>query len=496
MKLGEIANILGSNIRAARGATELAERRPAGYSIDSRTVREGELFFAIRGEHYDGHRFVIDAITRRALAAVVSRDFLHSEFGRDVDPQKAALILVDDTLVALQNLASRTLKNWQGQVIAITGSAGKTTTKEMVAAMLARMSRVVKTTGNLNNNYGVPLSVLKMESDGRTASDFDFAVLEMGMNHKGEIAHLTSIAPPHLGAVTVVAPAHLEFFSSLDEIAEAKSEMVKGIVPGGTAVLNADDDRVAGMRALRNDIRGTTFGIERTADVMAKEIRSDGIDGSRFLLTTPRGQIEAVLPFPGRHNIYNALAAAAIADHYATPLEEIASALAEITAPKMRGEVVRFTDGFTIIDDSYNSNPRALFEMVSTVCASTESQRTIIVAGEMLELGPAGPEHHREAGRQIARLGADRLIGITGLAAEIVAGAREAGMTEDAATFANTPEDAADILIREARRGDLILVKGSRGVKTETVVERMKQKFGTLPDCGETMTGDAAIGRC
>src|SRR5947207_3601627 len=431
MKLGEIAKILGSNIRAARGATELAEREPVGYSIDSRTVREGELFFAIRGVHYDGHRFVVDAIARRALAAVVSRDFLHSELGREIDPQKAALILVDDTLAALQSLAYMVLKSWQGEVIAITGSAGKTTTKEMIAAMLARIGRVVKTTGNLNNDFGVPLSVLKMESDGRRASDFDFAVLEMGMNHKGEIAHLTAIAPPDLGVVTVVAPAHLEFFSSIDEIAEAKAEMVKGIVPGGTAVLNADDHRVAGMSALRYDIQCTTFGIERSADVMASEIRTEGISGNRFSITTPHGQIEAQLPFPGRHNIYNALAAAAVADHYETPLVEIAAALAGTSAPKMRGEVVHFTGGFTIIDDSYNSNPRALFEMVSTVCASRESTRKIIVAGEMLELGPDGPEHHREAGRQIARLGVDRLIGIRGLAAEIVAGAREAGMAAE-----------------------------------------------------------------
>lgn len=496
MKLGEIANILGSNIRAARGATELAEREPLGYSIDSRTIREGELFFAIRGEHYDGHRFVVDAIARRAIAAVVSRDFLQSEMGREIDPQKAALILVDDTLAALQSLAYAVLKSWKGEVIAITGSVGKTTTKEMIAAMLARIGRVVKTAGNLNNDYGVPLSVLRMESDGRRASDFDFAVLEMGMNHKGEIAHLTTIAPPNVGVVTIVAPAHLEFFSSIDEIAEAKAEMVRGIVTGGTAVLNADDDRVARMSELRDDIDTTTFGIERSADVSASEIRTEGVCGSSFSLATPHGRIEAHLPFPGRHNIYNALAAAAVADHYETPLQEIAAALAETSAPRMRGEVVRFSSGFTIIDDSYNSNPRALFEMVSTVCANSDSTRKIIVAGEMLELGPAGPEHHRESGRQMAKLGVDRLIGIRGLAEEIVAGAREGGMSGDAATFVNTPDEAADILIREARRGDLILVKGSRGVKTETVVQRMREKFGTLPNCGEAMTGDAAKGRC
>jgi UDP-N-acetylmuramoyl-tripeptide--D-alanyl-D-alanine ligase len=495
MKLGEIADTLGSNVRAARGATELAEREPLGYSIDSRTIRAGELFFAIRGDNYDGHHFVVEAIAQRALAAVVSRGFLDSEFGRQIDPQKAALIMVDDTLEALQSLAHNVIKNWQGEVVAITGSLGKTTTKEMATAMLGQKGRVAKTTGNLNNHYGLPLSILKMESDEWRASDFDYAVLEMGMNHKGEIAALTRIAPPDTGVITIVAPAHLEFFSSVDEIAEAKAEMVSGIVPGGLAVLNADDERVAKMESMRYDIVSRTFGIDHDADVMAREIRNDSIAESSFTLVTPRGTIQARIPLSGRHNIYNALAAAAIADHYETPLDEIADAMGDLSAPRMRGEVLRFRGGLTLIDDSYNSNPRALFEMVSTIAANRESRRRIVVAGEMLELGPSAAELHEEAGRQIARLGIDKLIGVRGLAGEMVAGARDAGMSNEAAVFANTPEEAAEKLIREIRDGDLILVKGSRGVKTEIVVERLKQKYETLEDCGEAMTGDAATGR-
>ena len=496
MNLGQIAEILGSNIRAARGATELAEREPIGYSIDSRSVRAGELFFAIRGEKHDGHHFVGDAIARRALAAVVSRDFLDSGPGRQIDPHKAALVLVDDTLAALQFLAYTVLKSWQGEVVAITGSLGKTTTKEMIAAMLARTGRVVKTTGNLNNHYGLPLSVLKMESDGKHASEFEYAVLEMGMNHKGEIARLTEIATPDVGVVTIVAPAHLEFFNSIDDIAEAKAEMVSGIRPGGTAVLNADDERVARMAAMRNDINSLTFGIEHNADVMATSIRPEGVAGSSFLLSTRHGQVEARVPLPGRHNVYNALAAASVADLFETPLADIAAALAETPASKMRGEIIRFKEGFTVIDDSYNSNPRALFEMVSMVCSTQGCRRRIIVAGEMLELGSAGAELHREAGRQIARLGVHKLIGVRGLAEEIVTGAREAGMSDAAAVFAVSPEEAGDILIREALAGDLILVKGSRGVKTETVVERMKQRFHVRVDSGETKTDDVATGRC
>jgi UDP-N-acetylmuramoyl-tripeptide--D-alanyl-D-alanine ligase len=494
MKLGEIADSLGSNIRAARGATELAEREPTGYSIDSRTVRAGELFFAINGENHDGHRFVGDAIARRALAAVVSRGFLDSDIGRQIDPQKAALIIVDDTLAALQSLASTALKNWQGQVVAITGSLGKTTTKEMTAAILLRSGRVVKTTGNLNNEYGLPLSVLQMESDDKKPSDFDFAVLEMGMNHKGEIARLTSIAPPDVGIVTIVAPAHLEFFASVDEIAEAKAEMVAGIKMNGVAILNADDERVGRMSALRSDVTTRTFGVVGDADVMARKIETAGVNESRFMLITPRGQIEARIPLAGRHNIYNALAAASVGDHYGIPLEDIAAALAETATPKMRGEVILFREGFTLIDDSYNSNPRALFEMVSMLCANRECKRRIVIAGEMLELGEAGVQLHREAGRDIARLGVDRLIGVRGLAEEIVRGAREGGMSS--AVFVSTPEEAGEVLISSVCSGDLVLIKGSRGVKTEIVVERMKEKFERLPNSGEAMTGGAAKGGC
>ncbi|MFY9574706.1 MAG: UDP-N-acetylmuramoyl-tripeptide--D-alanyl-D-alanine ligase, partial [Blastocatellia bacterium] len=327
-------------------------------------------------------------------------------------------------------------------------------------------------------------------------SDFDFAVLEMGMNHKGEIARLARVAPPDVGVVTIVAPAHLEFFASIDEIADAKAELVSGIVPGGTAVLNADDSRVAGMSAMRLDINSLTFGIDRPADVTANEIESEGVGGSRFLLVTPHGKVAARVPLPGRHSIYNALAAAAVADLYKAPLEEIAGALAEATSPKMRGEVIRFHQCFTLMDDSYNSNPRALFEMVSTVCANKESKRKIVVAGEMLELGEAAGELHRESGRQIARMGVDKLIGVRGLAQKLVEGAREAGMSAEAAVFIETPEQAAEILIGEARAGDLILVKGSRGVKTEIVVDRMKQHFLKPASSVESKTGDAAKRSC
>ncbi len=469
MDLAEIIKAVETN---ADLSGEITAHTPVGYSIDSRTVRKGELFFAIRGEAHDGHRFVGDALARGAVAAVVSMDFAASEAGAD----KGRLIPVRDTLRALQQLASAVLRSWQGREVAITGSSGKTTTKEMTARTLEACGRVIKTTGNFNNAYGLPLSILRMETDGARAADFDFAVLEMGMNHAGEITELTRVAPPHLGVVTNVAAVHLEFFESVDAIADAKAELVLGVRKGGAAVLNADDPRVRRMRDLRPDIEFRMYGIENEADVRALEVKAEGIEGTSFKLVTPRGSTRARLPVAGRHNLYNALAAAAVSDYYEAPLEAIADNLGAVSSSRMRGEVIRFAEGFSIIDDSYNSNPRALVEMAATMCGDSSCRRRIVVAGEMLELGEAGAALHREAGRKIAELGVDLLIGVRGLAREIVEGAREAGLKPESALFCETVDEAASVLEGEAREGDLILVKGSRGVKTETVVERMKQR--------------------
>lgn len=467
MKMGEIKRIFG----AGGSSVDEDEIEPVGYSIDSRTIREGELFFAIRGENHDAHRFVADVLKRGAIAAVVSKEFFEAA------ESKAELIAVGDTLRALQSLASSLIRGWSGKLIAITGSMGKTTTKDMTAATMARAGQVIKTTGNLNNEFGLPLSVLKMESDGAHAQDFDFAVFEMGMNHKGEIARLTEIAPPDFGVVTNVAAVHLEFFPSLDAIGEAKAELIEGVKPNGAAALNADDARVIHMRNRRSDIDYKTFGIENDSDVRARDIKLEGLSSARFTLKTRQGEVAIALPVSGRHNIYNALAAAAVADYYGVTLEEIASALAESSGARMRGEIIRFKEGFTLINDSYNSNPTALIEMVRTIASIEDRERKVVVAGEMLELGEAASALHHEAGRLIAESGIDILIGVRGLAQKIVGGAREAGMSDEATLFCETPEDAAELLSRIVRAGDLVLVKGSRGVRTEISVEKIKERF-------------------
>ncbi len=459
--------------KLVEGQENYVDREPLGYSIDSRTIRQGDLFFAIKGEHHDGHQFVAEVLSKGALAAVVNR-----ESGEPVR-QAGLLLFSDDPLATLQKLANRVVSKWRGQLVAVTGSAGKTTTKDLIAAVLAQAGRVTKTQGNFNNAIGLPLSILKMEADGQRADDFDFGVFEMGMNHAGELAELTHMAPPDVAVVTNVAAVHLEFFASIDEIANAKAELVQGVKRGGAAILNADDFRVERMRQLRDDLTIRTYGIEQRAEVMARDIHTDGLGGINFLLVTPGGEINAHLALVGKHNLYNALAAAAVGDFYQVPLEKIAQAFAAMSAPKMRGEILRFAEGFTVIDDSYNSNPRALVEMVTTLCATEACKRKVVVAGEMLELGDAGAQLHFEAGQKIAALGVDLLLGVRGLAGDLIAGARAAGMPEDAAIFFATPQEAAEFLTQAAQAGDLILVKGSRGVKTEVVVERLKTRSRT-----------------
>jgi len=464
MRLGEIASII-----AARCHLALAEIEPLGFSIDSRTIRPGELFFAIVGTTKDGHEFVGEALHKGACAAVV---------GRVVDGgDSRRQIVVTDTLAALQQLAREVRRRWGKQVIGITGSSGKTMTKELTALMLsAEGARVVKTVGNYNNAYGLPLSLLQMISEGRRPEETDYVVLEMGMSARGEITHLCSIAHPTVGVVTNVGPAHLAFFSSVEEIAEAKAELVDSLPPDGVAVLNADDRRVARMR-WRQPVAVRTFGIESEADVKARDIRLHGVEGMSFQLITPRGEVAVRTPLVGRHQVSNILAAAAVADHFQIGLEAIARCVAQARPYSLRGEIVRFPQHFVVIDDSYNSNPRALGEMVATVASINGVGRRIVVAGEMLELGEHAAELHRHCGREIAQRGIDVLIGVRGHARELIEGAQEAGMAPEASHFFDTIEDATRWLFDNVRSGDLVLVKGSRGVRLDRVVSHLRQRF-------------------
>ncbi|HTC58396.1 MAG TPA: UDP-N-acetylmuramoyl-tripeptide--D-alanyl-D-alanine ligase [Candidatus Sulfotelmatobacter sp.] len=434
------------------------EKVAQGYSIDSRTVGPGQLFFAVKGERLDGHDFVEAALGRGAVAAVVRAD----QLGRY--PGETRLLAVEDTLVALQTLATAVRKLWRKPLIGVTGSVGKTTTKEAIAHVLSTRFRVLKSEGNFNNHFGLPLMLLKLEPE------YDVAVIEMGMSHAGEIRALAKIAQPEIGVVTNVAPVHLEFFDSLAGIARAKYELVESLPAGGTAVLNADDEYVS---QFGRDFEGKVvmYGRRATASVRAENVWSRGTQGAEFDVVIGSVREHATLPLVGEHNVLNALAAVAVGLERGLTSAEAVGALATLAPADKRGQVLQ-VGNITVINDCYNSNPKALGAMVDALAAMT-AKRRIVVAGEMLELGPAGEEMHRQAGQHIGERKIDVLVGVRGLARMMVEGARKAGTPAD---FVATPEEAGEWLAREGRDGDLVLLKASRGVKLEKALEVLKAR--------------------
>ena len=430
-----------------------------GYSIDSRTIAKGELFFAVKGERFDGHDFVSDVLEKGAAAAVVREDQWH-RFS-----WSTRVLMVHDTLIALQTLATAVRKLWGKPLVGVTGSAGKTTTKEAIAHVLGSRFRVLKSEGNFNNHFGLPLMLLKLDPE------HDVAVIEMGMSHAGEIRALAKIAQPEIGVVTNVAPVHLEFFDSLAGIARAKYELVESLPPNGTAVLNADDEYVS---QFGRDFKGKviTYGTKATADVRAEHIESRGVEGSEFDVVTTDGREHARLPLVGDHNILNALAAISVGRARGMKLPETIAALATVKPADKRGEVLQLGN-ITVINDCYNSNPKALDAMIDAL-ASMPAQRRIVVAGEMLELGPSGEEMHRAAGKHAAEKKIDAVLGVRGLAQAVVQAAQDAGTR---AEFVATPEEAGEWLARETRDGDVVLLKASRGVKLEKALETWKRKI-------------------
>ncbi|MGO9520431.1 MAG: UDP-N-acetylmuramoyl-tripeptide--D-alanyl-D-alanine ligase, partial [Candidatus Korobacteraceae bacterium] len=324
-----------------------------GYSIDSRTLQPGDLFFAVRGERLDGHDFVEAALAKGAVGAVFRKDDAKQY------PMKARLLAVNDPLVALQHLGAAVRRLWGKSLIGVTGSAGKTTTKEAIAHVLSTRFRVLKSHGNLNNQFGMPLQLLKLEPE------HDIAVIEMGMSHAGEISGLAKLASPDCGVVTMVAPVHLEFFDSVAAIARAKYELIESLPPGGIAVLNADDEYVS---QFGRDFHGkvVTFGINKPADVAARHIEWCGSGGSTFEIVAEGREAEVTLPLLGEHSIYNALAAVAVSLQYGISPSEAAESLATLSAGDKRGEILSYA-GATIINDCYNSNPKALDSMVRSL---------------------------------------------------------------------------------------------------------------------------------
>ena len=437
---------------------------------DSRTVRPGDLFVALRGPRFDAHDFLPAVMAQGAVGAIVDRTAVGA--GRVVPPTRDGLIEVDDTLKALQDLAHAVRVESGSRVIAITGSAGKTTTKEAIAEFLSARFRVVKNKGNLNNHIGLPLSLMQL----RTRPDV--AVMELGMNHAGEISTLVAIAEPDVRVWTNVGDAHLGFFASADAIADAKAEILEGADRDDLLVCNADDPRVM-ARARAFTGRTISFGTAAGATVRAFEVEDRGTAGMRARVTTPAGEAVVETPLLGRGNLANVLAATAVAVDAGVPLEQVVSAAAALRPADRRGAVHRLRGAVTVIDDSYNSSPAALQKALDVVAHERGVARKVAVLGEMLELGDHALRLHAESGRAAAESGLGLLFAVGGAPAQALAEAAvHAGMPTASVVWIEKSDAAADAVAAAVRSGDLVLVKGSRGTRTDLVVDRLMAELG------------------
>lgn len=453
LTLGQVADYIH-----AEGDFDL-QAEAFGYSIDSRSIAAGELFFPVQGERFDGHDFVAAALANGAAAAVVSTRWV---VPAEVDD--ARLLRVpeseDCVLKALQSLARHVRRNWGKRVIGITGSAGKTTTKECVAAVLSARFHVLKSAGNLNNGFGVPLQLLRLQPE------HEVAVIEMGMNHAGEIAALAKIAEPDWAVVSNVAPVHLEHFvDGIAGIANAKYELVQSLPDSGIAFVNADDPHVSTF-GKRRGVAERTFGLHHAdATVFAADVQSNGAEGMTFTVQAAGQSLEAHSALLGEHNVYNALAGIAVGLESGITLQECVAALQQLHPSDKRGEQILFR-GARIIHDSYNSNPRALDAMVDALMA-VPAKRHIVIAGEMLELGPEASHLHRCCGEHMRARGVDAVVAVRGFAKDIADGAGSI------ATFVDTPEDAGAWMLANVREGDAVLLKASRGVRLERALDAL-----------------------
>ena len=453
LELEQVTQWIGAELKV--GHAEHASGLVTGYSIDTRTLTAGDLFFAIRGDVYDAHDFVPAALARGARAVVVARSHLTRMLS---EAHRHTLLVVDDPLIAMQTLATAVRRHWGKRVVGITGSAGKTTTKEAIATVLSARFRVLRSLGNLNNHFGVPLQLLRLEPED------EIAVIEMGMSNAGEIALLARIAAPEWGVVTNVGNAHAENFADgIAGIARAKYELIAGL--HGTqrvAFLNADDRYVS---QFGRDFNGRVirFGTEITSIVRAEQIEDLGAEGTRFVVRLDGQSASVHLALLGRHNITNALAAIAVGLEAGIALEVCAAAVEQLRADRKRGEMLHY-NGATLINDCYNSNPEALRSMIVTL-ASMPAKRRVLIAGEMLELGPEAANLHRACGEAAAHAGIDVVIGVRGNGKAIAEGAGPG------AVFFTTVDEAGAWLRSNIREGDVVLLKASRGVRLERALE-------------------------
>jgi len=450
----------GGTLVAGDAATALS-----GVSIDSRTVKRGELFFAIVGPSHDGHKFLENALDRGATALIVER-------GRALpDALAVPVIAVEDTTRALGSIAAGHRAEFDGPVVAITGSNGKTTTKEMCAAILSVSAPCHRTPGNLNNQYGLPLTLL-----GRSEADRSL-VVELGMNHRGEIAQLLEIAKPTVGVITNVGTAHIEFLGSREEIAREKGDLVEQLPAEGTAVLNADDPLVLAQRD-RTSARVISFGTAIDADVHGGDIEWIDDRGYRFELETPAGRDTVEVQGLGPTTVINALAAAAAALAAGASVTDITKGLSNYQGIKGRLERRELAGGITLVDDTYNANPQSMEASLRLLAELKGTHRAVAILGDMGELGITAKPAHQGLGQLAATLGIDLLIALGTRAQTVTAAAVESGMDPAHAVVASDHGDAGERACDFLREHDAVLVKGSRSMRMERVVEAIASEKG------------------
>ena len=456
----------GTNGRLVAGP---AETIFSSVSIDTRTLGEGAVFFAIRGPNHDGHRFIPTALSKGALGFVVAEDY---EFSGTL-PSDRVLIKAADTHEALKYLAMSVRRSWPGTLVAITGSMGKTTTREFAAQLLESARSVYQTPGNYNNLFGLPLALFGL------SLEHEIGIFEMGMSAPGEIAEMCRIAKPVVGIITNVAPVHMEFFESLERITQAKGELAAALPTEGTLIYNADDPHVQAI-ADRYPGHKISFGCSEKADVRAENIEIINLGKTRFRLSLEGITRTAVIPFAGAHYVMNVLPAVALGRLKKMAVAQILEKIETLRQAAMRGQILSFRDGFTLIDDSYNSNPRALMQMIEVLTGVPSFKRRILVAGEMLELGVESDSMHAECGSFASDRKVDFVIGVQGAARALVQAAIDSGIPELQARFFGDADSAADYVGDILQSGDLLLIKGSRSVHTERIVQSLRSRFEPL----------------
>jgi len=435
-----------------------------GISTDSRTIKPGEIFLALKGDTFDGHDFISEVINKGALGVVV-------QSGRSVSQSKEGFIVIEvkDTLDALGKCAAHYRRLYGIPLVAVTGSNGKTTTKEMIAAILSTKRRVLKNQGNLNNLIGLPLSLLKL------SSAHDVGVFELGMNRRGEIARLVEIARPTVGIVTNVGPVHLEYLKTIDEVAEAKGELFQSLSSEATAIINKDDPRIENLSS-RFSGKKITIGMKNPGDVTAKNIVPMGADGMRFNLVIREKTLSVFLPMIGAHNVMNALAAAGAVTALGEDSVMIPEGLKNFRNLNLRQQLITLPGGITIINDTYNANPVSMKKALETFSLLQGSSRGIIILGDMLELGSHAAALHRELGHEVAKVGVSLLLIMGKFSSDVREGALSGGLSSSSIYIGKNHQDLIDFLRGALKQGDLVLVKGSRGMAMEKVIEGLMKE--------------------